>query len=73
MGRIAWKMDDKNVPQMHGQFSYSLNGKKFTDIGRPFIGREGQWIGAKIGYFATSEIKKNDGGWMDIDWFHVTK
>ncbi len=71
--RIAWKMDENNVPQMHCRFAYSLNGKKFTEIGKPFVGREGQWIGAKIGYFATSEIKKNDGGWVDIDWFRVTK
>lgn len=71
--RIAWKMDEKQIPQMHCQFAYSLNGKKFMEIGKPFIACEGQWIGAKIGYFATAEIKKNDGGRMDIDWFHVTK
>ena len=71
--KISWSINAELVPTMTCQFSYSLNGKKFTDFGKPFTAREGQWIGAKIGYFATSEIKKNDGGWVDIDWFRVTK
>lgn len=48
------------------RFSYSLDGKKFKAFGPEFTGREGEWIGAKIGYFATSEIKKNDGGSVEI-------
>ncbi len=63
--RIAWKMDDKNVPQMHGQFSYSLNGKKFTDIGRPFVGREGS---GSVPRSATSQRPKSRrmtaAGWI---------
>ncbi len=71
--RIAWKMDEQNIPRMHCRFAYSLNGKKFVEFGEPFVAKEGPWIGAKIGYYATAEIRKNDGGWVDIDWFRVTK
>lgn len=52
-------------------FSYSLDGKKFTKIGKPFKAREGKWIGAKMGVFCTRPIKNNDGGRMEIDWFRV--
>lgn len=55
-------------------FSYSNDGKKFTAIGEPFQAREGKWIGAKTGFFCTRPaIETNDGGWLDIDWFHITK
>lgn len=47
-------------------FSYSLDGKKFKALGPQYTGREGDWIGAKIGYFAISEIKKNDGGSVEV-------
>ncbi len=47
-------------------FSYSLDGKKFKTFGPEFTGREGDWIGAKIGYFAISEIQKNDGGSVEV-------
>lgn len=54
-------------------FSYSLDGKKFKSIGKPFTAREGKWIGAKIGTFCTRPKVANDGGRADIDWFRVTK
>lgn len=54
-------------------FSYSLDGKKFKNIGKPFTAREGKWIGAKIGTFCTRPKVANDGGRADIDWFRVTK
>ena len=47
-------------------FSYSTDGKRFKKFGPVFKGREGDWIGAKIGYFASSEIKKNDGGSVEV-------
>ena len=58
------------------QFSYSENGKRFTDIGTPFKAKPGRWIGAKVGLFVLRPVKNNDGGWMDVDWFrfqHVGK
>ncbi len=55
-------------------FTYSLDGKKYKSLGTDFILKEGKWIGAKVGSFCTRPaIKKNDGGWVDIDWFRITK
>lgn len=54
------------------QFSYSLDGNKFTEAGR-MTARPGKWIGIKMGFFATSETKINDAAFMDVDWFRVSK
>ena len=48
------------------RFSYSLDGRRFKALGPDFTGREGHWIGAKIGYFAISDIQKNDGGSVEV-------
>lgn len=55
------------------QFYYSLDGKKFTAIGKPFTAKEGMWIGAKVGLFATRSFANNDSGWMDVDWIDFDK
>ena len=56
------------------QFSYSLDGKKFKPLGEPFRAKEGKWIGAKTGVFCTRpSSEKVDGGWVDVDFFRVTK
>ena len=52
-------------------FSYSLDGKKFIKIGKPFKAREGKWIGTKMGVFCSRPISNNDGGRMEIDWFRI--
>lgn len=39
----------------------------------PFTAKKGQRIGAKMGLFATAEMKKNNGGWIDADYFDVDK
>ena len=54
-------------------FSFSADGEKFTEIGKPFKAREGRWIGAKLGYFALRNGVINDAGTADIDWFRVEK
>lgn len=54
-------------------FSYSLDGRRFTPLGKPFRAIEGQWIGAKIGTFCTRPVWNNDGGRVDIDWFRITQ
>ncbi len=54
-------------------FSYSINGKKFKDIGTEFSAVPGRWIGAKIGYFALRDGFINNSGTVDIDWFRITK
>jgi beta-xylosidase len=51
------------------QFSFSTDGKAFTNLGVPFKAREGRWIGAKVGFFYTRPGKFNDAGSADIDWF----
>ena len=54
-------------------FSYSDDGKKYTEVKADFTAREGKWIGAKIGIFATKEQKTNDSGYADLDWFRLSK
>lgn len=54
-------------------FYYSLDGKKFTKVGKPVKTDVGHWIGAKFGLFCSRDWSSNDSGWMDIDWFRVTK
>ena len=55
-------------------FSYSLDGKKYSSLGKQFQAREGKWIGAKVGTFCTRPaITINDGGWADVDWFRITR
>lgn len=55
------------------RFSYSLDGKKYTKCGTEFTMREGKWIGAKIGFVAYELGQKTNRGWIDADWFRVTR
>jgi beta-xylosidase len=53
-------------PVVECDFSYSLDGRRFRPIGAAFTAREGKWIGAKAGFFATADVRKNDGGSVEI-------
>lgn len=56
------------------QFSYSTDGKTYHAVGDSFQAKEGKWIGAKIGTFCTRPaVVVNDGGWVDVDWFRISK
>ncbi|MBT30270.1 MAG: glycoside hydrolase [Thalassobius sp.] len=55
------------------RFSFSENGKRFKELGKPFKAREGGWVGAKVGLFCVREGVTNDSGNIDVDWFRVTK
>jgi beta-xylosidase len=55
------------------RFSYSFDGKTFVEIGEAFNAQPGQWIGAKVGMFVTRNVKSNDGGWLDVDSFIISK
>jgi beta-xylosidase len=55
------------------QFAYSLDNKRYHDVGALFTMREGKWIGAKMGLLAESKNRKATKGWLDVDWFRVTK
>lgn len=54
------------------RFSYSLDGKKFTEAGTLFKARQGKWIGAKVGMFSVTPHGK-ERSWVDVDWFRVEK
>ncbi len=54
-------------------FYYSLDGKKFTEMGSTLSVTEGHWIGAKFGLFCSRDWQSNDSGWLNVDWFRVTK
>ena len=53
-------------------FSYAFNGDGFTVIGEPFTAREGKWIGAKLGLFATAPAGAKTIGHADFDFFHIS-
>ncbi|MGL4993725.1 MAG: glycoside hydrolase family 43 protein [Bacteroidales bacterium] len=53
--------------------SYSWDNKKFQTIGNVHTLKEGKWIGAKVGLYANRPVANNDGGWLNVDWFRVTK
>lgn len=54
-------------------FSYSLDGKSFTQVGTPFKATMGRWIGAKVGMFCTRTNVTSKSGFADLDWFRVEK
>lgn len=55
------------------RFSYSENGKNFTEVNKAFTSVPGKWIGAKVGLFAIRETTTNDSGFADVDWFRFSK
>lgn len=55
------------------QWSYSVDGKKFHEVGERFTAEPGKWIGAKIGLYCTRPVQINDSGYVDVDWFRVEK
>ncbi len=55
------------------KFSYSFNGKNFTEVAGEFKAEVGKWIGAKVGIFCTRETQINDSGYADFDWFRIEK
>lgn len=76
--RVKVKQTTKNPTQKPDYncectFYYSLDGKKFSPIGEKFTAKVGQWIGAKVGLFCTRPWTSNDSGWLESDWFRITK
>lgn len=55
------------------KFAWSPNGKSFKMVGDEFTMKEGKWIGAKIGFVAVEPDGKANRGWLDADWFRITK
>lgn len=55
------------------KFSYSEDGITFIEIDKEFEAVAGQWIGAKVGLFATRDSQTNDSGVAAYDWFRFDK
>lgn len=55
------------------EFSYSVDGIKFTSIGEKLAAKPGRWVGAKIGLFCTRTVKTNDAGFANIISFRLDK
>ena len=47
-------------------FFYSLDGKEYNEFGPGFQARGGRWIGAKIGFFAVSDVRQSGGGYVEV-------
>ncbi len=62
-----------DTSDMTATFWYSLDGKRWNQLGNAFVGTPGKWIGAKFGFFCNRHSLKNDSGWMEIDWLRVTE
>ncbi|UYQ95971.1 glycoside hydrolase 43 family protein [Chitinophaga horti] len=69
-GRDIW-LRVSVAPGAICKFSYSDNGKDYTDIPGSFTARPGRWVGAKVGLFAVGTMRTNDAGWVDADWFRI--
>jgi beta-xylosidase len=55
------------------RFAYSTDGQHYQWINNTFTAREGKWIGAKMGVFISRKSKTNDAGFVDLDYFRITK
>lgn len=53
-------------------FSYSLDNRRFQDIGETFTARAGHWVGAKVGLFAIAAPGAPRAGHADVEWFRVS-
>ncbi len=59
-------------PDAQCQFSYSLDDKKYSIIGKSFTAEPNRWIGAKVGIFCDRiRSKSHHGGYADFDWFRI--
>ena len=54
-------------------FFYSLDGRRFCEAGEAFRMKEGRWIGAKVGLVSERSNLQGNRGWLDADWFRITK
>ena len=67
-----------DVPDALCTFSYSLDGENWHKIQvdgneYEFKARPGRWIGAKVGLYCNRHHPKNDSGWMEADWFRISR
>lgn len=55
------------------RFSYSTDGRIYTDIGGNFNAKVGRWVGAKVGLFCLAEKNARPGGYADFQYFNIDK
>lgn len=53
-------------------FSYSDSTKTITILKEVFTAKPGRWVGAKCGLFSTGQIKTNDAGFVNVNWFRFS-
>lgn len=61
------------APGARCQFSYSVDGEKFTPIGGEFQASSSQWVGAKVGLFAAAHPSTTSKGFAEFDSFTVSR
>ena len=66
---LFFKVDVQSDEQC--TFSYSLDNKKYIELPGTFKAREGKWIGVKIGVYCTGNVKTNDAGYVELNWFRI--
>ncbi len=55
------------------RFAYSLDGKRYYEVGDVLKMRQGKWVGAKMGFVSERTAAKGNRGWIDADWFRVDR
>ena len=55
-----------NVPSAVCRFSYSRDGRHFTQVKESFTAQPELWIGAKFGFYCNRYAPKNDAGALDV-------
>ncbi len=53
------------------QFSYSIDGKVYKQIGQTYVASKGHWTGAQLGIFCLSKGSYENSGYAKFDWFNV--
>ncbi|MDP2883588.1 MAG: glycoside hydrolase 43 family protein [Ignavibacteria bacterium] len=61
------------TPKVLCSFSYSIDGRLFHPLGKTFTAREGLWVGAKVGVFASGSDATEKSGYTDLDRFRIER
>jgi beta-xylosidase len=65
-GDTLWLRGTYQADQAH--FAYSLDGKTFTDAGRPYAIGFGNWKGTRPALYSYG----SNAGYIDVDYFHYS-
>ena len=55
------------------KFEYSVDGINYQQIPFTFVATPGLWVGAKMGFYCTSNKITNDAGYVEIKSFTIQK